>query len=610
MLIYSLLVLLLSNSINNRRDISILFSRISTLILINTIYIVYINIQTIFINNGIILFGGLLTIKTYTLIFTCFILFLTIFILGLNSVYPKHFHTTHHEYVETSSNEKDKTSNTLNKSYYTLPSTGFFSTPFVDSTPTNEIKNKIYSSNSFLNSFNTTAENFRIIEYPLIILFTITGAIFLMSSSDIISIFLSLELQSYGLYLVSSIYRNSEYSVKAGLTYFLLGGLSSCIILLGLSYLYINTGNTSLENIYMINSIANSFASDLVIDTNGSAATGDLEGSVYGNLWIYNHVYSQYYNMQLPLSIISVGFLFKIAAAPFHFWSPDVYDAIPTVVTTFVAVIPKISLLILLFDLTLFTEYNVVSLSWTNNILISSILSLIIGSILGLVQYRIKRLFAYSTISHIGFILLGLGINTLDSSRALFFYIIQYSVSNLNAFFILIVIGHSLYFYIEKNKLTTKNNNCSPIFLLSQLKGYFFINPMLAISLSLTLFSFVGVPPLVGFFGKQMILSTAIDNGYIFIVFIGILTSVISAIYYLVLVKIIFFENNDYVFNYKGLEILNKRKGLSVEKGLSIHSRGNYVLSNFTSFTISLFTLLITSFIFYDQEIIRLIFLI
>jgi NADH-ubiquinone oxidoreductase chain 2 len=126
-----------------------------------------------------------------------------------------------------------------------------------------EFKNKfIYNVHTLIS--NKMADQFRIIEYPLIILFCLQGAIFLMSSSDIISIFLSIELQSYGLYLISSIYRNSESSISAGLTYFLLGGLSSCIILLGLSLLYINTGNTSLENIYMINSISNAFASNLI----------------------------------------------------------------------------------------------------------------------------------------------------------------------------------------------------------------------------------------------------------------------------------------------------------------------------------------------------------
>jgi NADH-ubiquinone oxidoreductase chain 2 len=145
-------------------------------------------------------------------------------------------------------------------------------------------------------------EQFRIIEYPLIILFVITGATFLMASSDLVTIFLAIELQSYGLYLLSTIYRNSELSTNAGLTYFLLGGLSSCIILLGQSLLYINSGNTNLDGIYIINSILVNYA-----DGTENVASITNIPNIY-----------QYY-IQLSLVIMSVGFLFKISAAPFHF---------------------------------------------------------------------------------------------------------------------------------------------------------------------------------------------------------------------------------------------------------------------------------------------------
>src|ERR1700709_365670 len=181
--------------------------------------------------------------------------------------------------------------------------------------------------------------------------------------------------------------------------------------------------------------------------------------------------------------------------------------------------------------------------------MLSSILSLIIGSILGLTQYRIKRLYAYSTISHIGFILLALSINNVESMQAFFFYIMQYSITNLNAFIILIAIGSSLYYHVsnENNIIgNLKDRNNSPIQLISQLKGYVYVNPYLSISLAITLFSFIGIPPLVGFFGKQMILSAALDQGYIFITLIAILTSVISAVYYLVIIKSIFFNEKYY----------------------------------------------------------------
>jgi len=174
--------------------------------------------------------------------------------------------------------------------------------------------------------------------------------------------------------------------------------------------------------------------------------------------------------------------------------------------------------------------------------LVSSLLSLIIGTIVGLSQFRIKRLFAYSTISHLGFILLALSINSIESIQSFIFYVIQYSITNLNAFMLLISIGYTFYFYLKKKGENLQDKNNSPIQLISQLKGYFFIKPVLALSLTITLYSFVGIPPLIGFFAKQMVLTAAIDNGYIFMALIAILTSVISAVYYLVIVKQIFFD--------------------------------------------------------------------
>ena len=174
----------------------------------------------------------------------------------------------------------------------------------------------------------------------------------------------------------------------------------------------------------------------------------------------------------------------------------------------------------------------------------SSLFSLLVGTIVGLTQFRIKRLFAYSTISHVGFMLLALGISSVESTQAFIFYLTQYTISNLNAFIILIAIGFSLYCYTSDNKeyeqLIDKTN--SPIQLVSQLKGYFYINPVLALSLAITIFSFVGVPPLVGFFGKQMVLYAATHNGNFFLAFVAILVSVVSAAYYLRIIKVIHFD--------------------------------------------------------------------
>lgn len=177
-------------------------------------------------------------------------------------------------------------------------------------------------------------------------------------------------------------------------------------------------------------------------------------------------------------------------------------------------------------------------------------LSLLVGSILGLTQFRIKRLFAYSTISHVGFILLSLSICSIESVQAYIFYILQYSISNLNVFILLVTIGYSLHTYIykdEKNRPELVDKENSPIQLISQIKGYFYINHFLAISLAITLFSFVGIPPLIGFFAKQMVLSSALDSGYVFMALVAVITSVIGASYYLNLIKEIFFFSPDYV---------------------------------------------------------------
>jgi len=555
MLIYSTLLLLTSNAMNNRRDSSIIYARISVFILINTILLLYLILNINFSYKGLILYNGYIDIKNYILVFIIFILIISAIIICINSVYPR--------------------------------------TVFIKNTTLN---NK-YIQN-VTNIINKMSDQYRIIEYPLILLFCIMGVIFLVLSSDLISVFLAIELQSYSLYLISSIYRNSEASITAGLTYFLLGGLSSCIILLGISLIYINYGNTNIENIYIINNIFNSLKNNVY----NTEIYIDNVNIVY----LYIYMYTQYLYVQIALAIISIGLLFKISAAPFHFWSPDVYDAIPTIVTTFVAIIPKISILILLYNLSYYT-YNDswVGLSWSNTLIISSILSFIIGSVLGLVQYRIKRLFAYSTISHIGFMLLGLSINNLESIRALFFYIMQYTISNLNTFLILIVMGNNLYTYISNKKYDIKEREYSPIQLLSQLKGFFFINPVLSISLSLTFFSFVGIPPLIGFFGKQMILTVAIDKGFIFTVIVAIITSVISAVYYLILIKNIYFEKTEYKYNNKIIQNINK----NVEINNYIKSE-NIILSSCLPLIISIITLIIMFFIFFNYEIIKLIYII
>jgi NADH-ubiquinone oxidoreductase chain 2 len=225
--------------------------------------------------------------------------------------------------------------------------------------------------------------------------------------------------------------------------------------------------------------------------------------------------------------------------------------------------------------------------------------------LVGLTQFRVKRLLAYSTISHVGFILLALSISSIESTQAFIFYIMQYSISNLNAFIILITIGFSTYYFISDNKqyneLLDKNN--SPIQLINQLKGYFYINPLLSISLTITIFSFVGVPPLIGFFAKQMVLSAALDNGYIFLSFIAILTSVIGGVYYLNIIKEIFFFEPIYKLSPSEKEENNLIIKINNNNNIYIlNEYTNTYISSIISIIISIISLVIILFILMNKE--------
>ena len=557
MLISLLVFLLISNAVTIRRDKSILFSRIVIKSLLLTSFLAYSNLYVKPLEKGIGIYGGLFNVTTFTQSFNIFIFLVSAVILTLTAFYPRKVYVKQHSSV------------------YSL------------------LLSKLSYNKNLIS--NKTGEQFRIIEYAMIIVFILCGAVFLISTGDLISVFLSIELQSYGLYILSTIYRDSESATASGLTYFLLGGLSSCFILLGSALLYANSGTTNLDNIYVITSIS------------------EIKG-----LSSLMYLYQPYY-FHLSLIIMSVGFLFKVSAAPFHFWSPDVYDGIPTIVTTYVAIIAKISIFAFLLELVYYTECNFFDFSWKSIFLLSSLFSLIIGSVLGLTQFRIKRLFAYSTISHVGFILLALSINNTESIQSYIFYILQYSLSNLNAFIILVAIGYSFYLYVYKDKqykedLIDKNN--SPVQLINQIKGYFYINPFIAISLAITLFSFVGIPPVIGFFAKQMILSAALDSGYVFMTLIAILTSVVGAAYYLNLIKQIFFYKDNYKINpaISDLNLVgyispyNKNNGENLTSKSPIAQRSisfkpeNITISSSFSSSISIITLLLLLFIYVPGE--------
>jgi NADH-ubiquinone oxidoreductase chain 2 len=535
MLLSSIFLLVIANSFSYIKRSTIAYARIGIIILFFCIFLSYNNLFITNLDSGIGLFSGLFYTSSITQTFH-------ILILNMTGFFPRKLIST------------DIT--LLNKLFSNIQ----------------VVKQKVWMHIVYQKS-----EQFLKVEYTLMLLLIITGSVFLISSNDLVSIFLSIELQSYGLYLLCSMYRRSESSTAAGLTYFLLGSLASCFVLLGIGLIYANLGVTYLDSFYIINNLA------------GILDKQDITTYI-----------------PLCLVVMSVGLLFKVSAAPFHFWSPEVYDGIPTIITTFVAIIAKISILTLLLQLVHYTNsiYITAEYNWTISLLFSSLLSLIIGTVLGLTQNRIKRLFAYSTISHLGFMLLALSINSVESVQSFIFYLAQYSLSNLNAFILLVAIGYSLYGYTDNetklDSLIDKNN--SPIQLISQLKGYFHINSVLALSLTITLFSFAGIPPLMGFFAKQMVFSAALQEGFVFLTLVGVLTSVISAVYYLFIVKTMFFEEHSYTFSNKLHDWKMPGVILKNDKIVKTIQYNSFTLSSSLSITISILTLVILLFMFMPNE--------
>lgn len=502
MLLIGLFTLLLAIALYSLKITSTLFNRITIILLIYSAVLSFNGLYPLILNAGVGIYGGLFHVTTLSQSFDLFIFILGAIILLLN------------EYPYVSYGKTDKL----------LP----------DNT-------KSIGMNSGLTALPTISE------YSLIVIFTLTGATLLISSNDLVSMYLSIELQSFSVYILASIYRESESATSAGLKYFLLGGLSSGFILLGSSLLYGFTGLTNFENLYIFSLVTSSTSESLsyIVSDLTNFHTNDFTLGI----------------LQLGVLIICVGFLFKIAAAPFHNWAPDVYDGVPTVVTTWLTVMPKISILLFLLESSFkgiiqFTDIaNTVSYLtldggniqlWSSLLVISATLSLLIGTLLGLAQHKIKRLLAYSTISHVGFILLALSITTEESIESFLFYIVQYSLTNLNAFFIIIAFGYLI--SSAKNGDSSLYNRqseysfYSPIQFISQLRGQFNTNPVLVLSLAVCLFSMAGIPPLMGFFAKQMVLYSAIHEGYFFVSVIAIVTSVISAAYYLRIVKVMYFD--------------------------------------------------------------------
>jgi NADH-ubiquinone oxidoreductase chain 2 len=350
--------------------------------------------------------------------------------------------------------------------------------------------------------------------WALLTLFSVSGGSVLASSTSMLALYLSLELQSFGVYVLASLYRESETATDAGLTYFLLGGLSSCFILLGTGQLYTVLGVTSLSQVY-------------TLLTPGPLAFSSLVG--------------------LSLSFLACGLAFKIAAAPFHQWAPDVYDRVPTVVSSWLQTMPKLAVLGLLLDLTgglsLSTALSADCGAWVTTLMLISVLSLALGSLLGLAQVRVKRLLAYSTVSHVGFLLLALcAYGSFDAVGSFLFYTIQYSFTSLAALSLLLAFGYSAVRDGQKFLPLTGRAHSTDLELLSELAGRVSTEPMLCLGFASLLFSMAGVPPFAGFFAKQGVLEATLSAHFGGLALLAIVVSVVSASYYLKVVRLLYFS--------------------------------------------------------------------
>jgi hypothetical protein len=333
-------------------------------------------------------------------------------------------------------------------------------------------------------------------EFSILIILTILGTLLLISSYDLIAMYLAIELQSFCSYILSAFKRNSEFSAEAGLKYFILGAFSSGFLLFGCSLIYGFTGTTNYEQIALL----------LVgVDHNYINNNGIIIGTVF----------------------ILISFLFKLSAAPFHLWAPDIYEGSPTIVTAFFAIVPKIGLLVFFLRL-FFDSLYALFISWQAILLIASVISMIVGSLGAIWQIKLKRLLAFSAIGHVGYMLIALCCCSIESIYALIFYSVIYIIMSISSFSLLLMIR--------------KNENLKKIKYIEDLTIVAKTNPFIGICFAITFFSIAGVPPLAGFFSKMFLFFSAISQSAYFLSIIGILTSVISCFYYIRIVQVSYFD--------------------------------------------------------------------
>ncbi len=330
-------------------------------------------------------------------------------------------------------------------------------------------------------------------EYPILVLFATLGMLIMISANNLMSLYVGLELQSLSLYVLAAMNRDRLRSTEAGLKYFVLGALSSGMLLYGISLIYGFSGTTDFD----------------VLATSLQGENGAPIGVVVGLVFLLS------------------GLAFKISAVPFHMWTPDVYEGSPTPVTAFFAAAPKVAAMALLVR-ALINGFPGLVVEWQQVIVFVSIASMLVGSFVALVQTNIKRLMAYSSIGHIGYALVGLAAGTQDGVQALLVYLAIYLTMTLGAF----------------AAILSMRRSDGMVEDIEDLAGLSTTNLPMAVAISIFMFSLAGIPLLAGFFGKWFVFLAAVEAGLIPLAVIGFLASVVACYYYLRIVKVMFFDES------------------------------------------------------------------
>ena len=338
--------------------------------------------------------------------------------------------------------------------------------------------------------FNTR-EGIARFEYPVLILLATLGMLMMISANDLIALYMGLELQSLSLYVIAAFNRDSIRSTEAGLKYFVLGALSSGMLLYGASLIYGFTGTTGFP------AIAAALAT-------GTPSVGIVVGLVF----------------------VLVGLAFKISAVPFHMWTPDVYEGAPTPVTAFFAAVPKLAAMALLIRV-VFGPFQGISGEWQQVIVAISIGSMLLGAFAAISQTNIKRLMAYSSIGHVGYALVGLAAADRAGVEAVVVYMSIYVVMTIGTFACILC--------MQRHGRMVEN--------IDDLAGMSKTHPFTAAAFTIFMFSMAGIPPLAGFFGKLYVFRAAIDAGLYTLAIVGVLASVVAAFYYIRIVKVLYFDD-------------------------------------------------------------------